>query len=56
MKNTDFEKAKEEVAIEMIKEGEPFDKIQLYTKISLDRVRQLAVDLKKQQKSISEMN
>ena len=42
---------KEEIAIAMIEDGEPFDKIEKSAKISLDRILQLADDLKKNSKS-----
>ena len=42
---------KEEIAIAMIEDGEPFDKIEKSAKISLDRILQLADDLKKNSKA-----
>ena len=54
LKNKDsfenLERSKEEIAIAMIDDGEPFDKIEKSTKISLDRILQLAEDLKSKHK------
>ena len=45
-----IERTKEEIAVAMIQDGEPFDKIEKSTKISLDRILQLAEDLKSKHK------
>ena len=47
----EMERTKEEIAIAMIQDGEPFDKIEISTKISLDRILQLAEKLKSKEKS-----